>query len=188
VRTLSGRQVSAGSAVLLTSVTNMTAAGLSGYADDLLRAIRYLRRSMGDHLVYGPLPNLFLCGCNDPVTIRTAFEVSRWAKLTLGDNTLLTNSFGKVEELLISRCGGIFQESHRQTLRLPTADGNNLLSYSSGGWTTIPKKVPACSATEELQAVTTIVEEIRDKMAVDLDPSPTVDRWPDTELAKTGDS
>jgi hypothetical protein len=115
-------------------------------------------------------------------------EVSRWAKLTLGDSSLLSNSLGKVEELLSKRCGGNFQESHRQSLRLPTADDNNLLSCSSGGYNTIPKKLPACSAAEELEAVTTIVEENRDKMAVDLDPSPKVDRWPDIEVANTGDS
>jgi hypothetical protein len=188
VRTLSGRQVAAGSTVLLTSVTNMTAAGPAGYAEDLLRAIRYLRRSMGDHLVYGPLPNMFLCGCNDPVTIRTAFEVTKWAKLTLSDSCMLTNSFEKVEELLTKRCGGNFQADFRQSLRFPTADGNNVLSYTSGGWTTIPAKLPSCSAAEEKAAVGVLIEETRDKMAVDLDPSPQVDRWPAKEAAMTGDS
>jgi hypothetical protein len=35
--------------------------------------------------------------------------------------------------MLVKRCEGDFQEDSRRTLRLPTADGNNLLRYSSGG-------------------------------------------------------
>jgi hypothetical protein len=187
VRTLSGRQVAAGSTVLMTSVTNMTAAGPSGYADDLLRAIRFLRRSMGDHLVYGPLPNLFMGGCNDPITIRTAYEVTMWAKSTLNDNCMLTNSFQKVEKLLIKRCGGSYQADHKQTLRFPTADGNNLLSYTSGGWDKLPSKLPSCPVGDEQEAVSTMIEEIWDKMAVDLDLTTKVDRWPAKEAADPAD-
>jgi hypothetical protein len=51
VRVLSGRQIAAGSAVLMTSVTNIAGAGTAGYTDDLFRAIKYLKRNLGDHLV-----------------------------------------------------------------------------------------------------------------------------------------
>jgi hypothetical protein len=145
VRTLSGRQIAAGSIVLLTSVTNMLAAGTAGYADDLFRAIRFLRRSLGDHLVYGPLPNIFINGCDDSITIRTAFEFTRWARMTLQENTLLSASFEKVENMLTERCDGDIQEDSRITLRLPTAEGNNLISYTSGGWDNVPAKLRGCS-------------------------------------------
>jgi hypothetical protein len=42
VRILSWRQVTAGSAVLLTSATNMAAAGTAGYAEDMISAIKFL--------------------------------------------------------------------------------------------------------------------------------------------------
>jgi hypothetical protein len=67
VRTLSGCQVAAGSVVALTSASNMTAVGTAAYAEDLVEAIKFLRSNLGDHLLYGPLPNLLLNGCDDPI-------------------------------------------------------------------------------------------------------------------------
>jgi hypothetical protein len=53
VRTLLGRQIAAGSSVLMTSVTNMAAAGTAGYAEDLLavedRIGEGIRGGGGDH-------------------------------------------------------------------------------------------------------------------------------------------
>jgi hypothetical protein len=51
VSLLAGRQIAGGSVVLLTSLTNMAAAGTAGYINDLLSAIKHLRSNMGDHLV-----------------------------------------------------------------------------------------------------------------------------------------
>jgi hypothetical protein len=79
VRVLSGRQVAAGSVVLLTSLTNMATASTEGYAADLMAAVKYLRVNLGDHLIYGPLPCMMLNGCTDSSVIRTCFEVSSWA-------------------------------------------------------------------------------------------------------------
>jgi hypothetical protein len=122
---------------------------------------------------------MFLNGCEDSVTIRTCFEFARWAKLTLQDSCFLSASFEKVEDMLVKRCDGDLQVDSRRTLRLPTADGNNLLSYSSGGWDGIPAKLKNCSVAEETAAVEVIIGKIRDKMAVDLDLSPIVNRWPE---------
>jgi hypothetical protein len=107
VRTLSGRQIAAGSTVFLTSVTNMAAAGAAGYADDLFRAIKFLRRSLGDHLVFGAIPNLFLNGSEDPITIRTCWEFVAWAKFTFREEaSLLYNSFNFIKKQLIKRGAG----------------------------------------------------------------------------------
>jgi hypothetical protein len=175
------------SAVLLTSITNMAAAGAAGYADDLFRAIKYLRRSLGDHLVYGALPNIFLNGSEDPVTIRTCWEFAAWAKFTFREEaSLLYNSFNFVENQLIKRGAGGVQATQRCTLRMPTADGNNNLSFSSGGWDNIPNRILSCSVNDEKEAVEAIVAEIRDKLAIDLDPHPVVDRWPNILDARPG--
>jgi hypothetical protein len=179
VRVLSGRQIAAGSTILMTSVTNMAAAGTAGYADDLFRAIKFLKRNLGDHLVYGPLPNFLMNGSEDPITIRTCWEFAAWAKFTFKEEaSLLSSSFDVVEKQLAKRGVGGVQNVERCTLRLPTADGNNLLSFSSGAWDNIPIKVLSCSVTDEKEAVETIVGEIRDRLAIDLDPHPVVDRWP----------
>jgi hypothetical protein len=44
----------------------MAAAGTAVYISDLLSAIKLLRSNVGDHLVFGMLPNLMINGCTDP--------------------------------------------------------------------------------------------------------------------------
>jgi hypothetical protein len=186
VRTLSGRQIAAGSAVLMTSATNMAAAGPSGYAEDLMRAIHYLKKSMGDHVLYGPLPNIFMNGCGDATVIRTSVEVAHWARAVFKESpAMLSNSFKVVEKQLVERARGEMQVGHRYTLRMPTLE-IKLLPYTSGGWDSLPTTISECSIANEKEMVEAIIEEAREKLAIDLDPHPTVDRWPPTDGFRPG--
>jgi hypothetical protein len=73
-----GRYVVAGSVILLFSGTNMAAAGTAGYIQDLMASMVSLKRRVGEHLMVGPLLHMFVAGCNDAPTIRTAVEVAEW--------------------------------------------------------------------------------------------------------------
>jgi hypothetical protein len=177
VRTLSGRQIAAGSSVLMTSATNMAAAGTAGYAEDLLAAIKFLRRSIGDHLIYGPLPNILLNGCGDWSTIRTSVEVAMWAMLAFKDSpALLQNSYRLLEKMLGDRSIGEAITAQTCVLRLPMPNNSFINVTSAPG--DIPCKVALAKQSEEEVAVICIVDEIRDRLAVDLDPNPVVNRWP----------
>jgi hypothetical protein len=187
VRTLSGRQIAAGSVILMTSATNMAAAGPSGYAEDLMRAIHYLKRSMGDHVLYAPLLNLFMNGCGDATVIRTSVEMAHWARAVFKDSpAMLSNSFKLVEKHLKDRASGEMQEGRRYTLRMPALEMDKLLPYTSGGWDAVPTRIVECSLAKEKEFVEAIIEEAREKLAIDLDPRPTVDRWPPTDGFRPG--
>jgi hypothetical protein len=104
---LASRQVAGGSVVLLSSLTNMAAAGMAGYISDLLSAIKLLRSNVGDHLVFGVLPNLMLNGCTDPATASTAIEVGRWAQVYFKNcDSLLSNSLELTEREILGRGEG----------------------------------------------------------------------------------
>jgi hypothetical protein len=182
VRLLSARQIAAGSVVLLCSLTNMAIAGTVGYANDLMAAIKFLRVNLGDHVLYGPLPCLMMNGCGDEATIRTAFEISRWATTAFGRSYgLVHNSFKLVDQMAMERGEGIPQTDYRCRIRLPLADRANLgatMTVTSGGWEGMPSYLPQLSREQERKAVESIIEELRTNMAVDLDPHPVVDRWP----------
>jgi hypothetical protein len=155
-----------------------------------MRAIRYLKRSLVDHLLYGPLPvpNLLLNGCSDAVVLRTCVEVAHWAAAVFKDSpVLVSNSFRLVEQHLADRASGEMQSGHEYTLRMPTLDGNNLLPYTSGGWDNIPSRIIDCSAKREKEVVEMIAEEAREKLAIDLDEHPIVDRWPSTIGLRPGE-
>jgi hypothetical protein len=107
VELLSGRQVAAGSVILLTSASNMAAAGTAGYAQDLILAIQHLRRTLGDHLLYGPLPNIMFNGTDDEELIRTNLEVGAWVTIAFAhSDALLANSFQSLESSMLGRGRG----------------------------------------------------------------------------------
>jgi hypothetical protein len=177
VRTLSGRQVAAGSAVLLTSLANMAAAGTNGYAEDLVAAIKYLKSHLGDHIIYGPLPNIMLNGCSNGSIIRTTLEVAYWSMHVFKDSpALLQNSFRLLEKMLADRTVGMTQPAPRCVLRLPTLNGGTVTVCSR--WEALPQHISLPRISEEEVAIVCMVDDIRDRLAVDLDPSPIINRWP----------
>jgi hypothetical protein len=167
----------------------MAAAGTAGYAQDLVTAIKILNRGIGDHVAYGPLPNILLNGCTDEATVRTALEIGCWATHAFrGSDVLLHNSFRLVEEQFMVRGEGGLQTDYRCRLRLPT-DGHspgNTCTWSSGEWGQFSREIRPPSIQEERAMVEAIVEELRGKMAVDLCPEPIVDRWPALAASASG--
>jgi hypothetical protein len=189
VKLLAGRQVAGGSAVLLASGTNMAVAGTAGYAADLVNAIKYLRSSLGDHLHYGPLPTLFINGCNDAATLATCFEINAWARRYFRNcDALLHNSIVLVEGQLRARGDRTLLPNLMGRIRLPSSqrDAAAVMTYVTGG-EPLPDKVRPPTAAEEKEAVVAIIEELWQALAVDLDQNPIVDRWP-TIAAAAGEA
>jgi hypothetical protein len=72
---LRGRYVAAGSIIMIFSATNLAAAGTAAYCEDLVSSIRLLKRNIGEHVIFTPLPPFFLGGCGDEARVRAAVEV-----------------------------------------------------------------------------------------------------------------
>jgi hypothetical protein len=83
-----GRFLAAGGVVLLFSSTNLGGAGVAGYTADLMHSIAYLKKEVGEHLVYTPLPHYFGAGCKDEQMVRAAVELSAWAADVFGKEML----------------------------------------------------------------------------------------------------
>jgi hypothetical protein len=179
---LSGRQVTAGSVVLLSSASNMLAAGTAGYAQDLVHAIQHLRRTLGDHIQYGPLPNILFNGASDEELVRTNLEVGAWAQIAFAhSDALLSRSFQLLDKSMLERGrGGGLQTNYRCRLRLPSHQNNpsKFNTWSSGGWEKYPKSVRPPTVAEETELYHSIIEELRDNLALELEPKPNIERWP----------
>jgi hypothetical protein len=48
----------------------------------------------------------------------------------------------------------------------------------SGNWENLPNKVKPATVRDLKEVVVAIIDELRASMAIDLEPNPTVDRWP----------
>jgi hypothetical protein len=163
----------------------MAMAGTAGYVADILGAIKYLRRYLGDHIIYGILPNVMSNGCGDEAVIRTCVEINSWAAVYFRNtDSLLCNSLQLAEKQMWERGGGRTQTDYRCVIRLPSSPGGAETSFSSGPWGDLPCSIRPPRLAEEVEVVNSIVQELREKLAVDLDQTPDVDRWPPVETGQ----
>jgi hypothetical protein len=104
-----------------------------------------------------------------------------------GSDVLLSDSMSLAEKLISDRGDSDRQTVNQCRLRLPSRPRNPVeqQDVSLGPYDT-SATVRAMEQEEEKQLVWGIVAEMRNKLAVDLDPEPLVDRWP-TPAAKPGD-
>jgi hypothetical protein len=80
-----------------------------------MSAIQLLRRSLGDHINYGPLPNILFNGATEElirINLEEAFK---------GNDALLRESFVLLESSMADRGVGGMQSNYRCRLRLPSA-------------------------------------------------------------------
>jgi hypothetical protein len=59
--------------------------------------------------------------------------------------------------------------------------------YNKYPWEGLPSSIRPFRPTEEVQLMTPIIEKRREKLAVDLDQSPNIDRWPAKEEVQDSD-
>jgi hypothetical protein len=99
---MKGRYLAAGGAVLLFSATHLAMAGLPGYTADLMHAIEYLKKEIGEHMIYAPLPHYFGAGCQDDHTVRAAAELSAWAADVFGgERCYLKHTFELATNIMV---------------------------------------------------------------------------------------
>jgi hypothetical protein len=171
---LRGRYVAAVSIILMFSATNLEA-----YCEDLVSAIKMLKRSIGEHVIYTALPH-FVGGCGDEATVRLAVEVGVWAPHYFGgERVFLKQSFVKANEILLLLEAGIGGPQLALNLRLRLPDS----SSSSGakqwiieGLVGLPTALKLASISQERALYDALAGELRSGLALDMEPSPEIDR------------
>jgi uncharacterized membrane protein YgcG len=173
---LKGHYLEAGGAVMLFSATNLAGAGLAGYCADLMHAIVTLKKDIGEHLTYTPLPHLFGTGCQDELTVRSAVELSAWAAQVFGkERSYLKRSFEVANQILAGAGTGGMQAAVTSRYRLPTMELRHR-TWASSGLACLPRACRPAGEAEEKHLITTIIEETRRGLAIDLDPAPSFER------------
>jgi hypothetical protein len=182
---LRGRFLEAGSLVALFSATNLAESGLDGYCADLVQTINRLKCNVGEHVVYTPAPHMFGSGCNDGATIRAAIEVGAWSIHVFGrDCCHLKRSFDAANDMVSQAGYGEVQTAITGRYRLPAAN-RKYRTWISGGMDSLPSKLGPISAANEKLMITTMIQEIRTGMAIDLEPTPSFERGVDWCLAES---
>jgi hypothetical protein len=110
----------------------------------------------------------------------TAIEVGRWAQVYFKNcDSLLSNSLELAEQEIKGRGEGGLQSGFRRRLRLPSSPGCvSMTTYEVGGASeAISAAIRPPTRHEEAAIISSIITEAREKLAVDLDPAPSFDRW-----------
>jgi hypothetical protein len=182
------------SIVLIHSLSHMARAGTVGYIEDLLASASQIKSVIGQHVQVAPLPPLYLGGCDCPLTIRTCSEITRWCAKVFGEEGLfLSKSFEKAEVLVATVKSGDDgpQVDHKSLMRLPVSTDWPATRelWTMGGFHLVTKVKPI-SSDMEAKIILTIIEELRSQLALDLDPSPILDRssWKGKEDTSRSDT
>jgi hypothetical protein len=126
-----------------------------------------------------PLPPATLTGINTPGLVREIFEFYTWALDYYPADYLLEDSI-KVPVDILKKCGeGRQPYLEPRRMRLPAREEGKFKLWHSGGSTPeypLPISITAMEQPEEVLLVASMLEELRSKLAVNLDPSPSFER------------
>jgi hypothetical protein len=125
---------------------------------------------------------MMMSGIDSGQVIREVFELATWAESYFPNDIFLSETTAAaLEEIRKSGEGAqTFMEPKR--VRLPASTGLPHTTWHCGGsWVSrnsrpLPYTATALQQPEEKALVTTMIAEIREKQAIDLDPSPAFER------------
>jgi hypothetical protein len=181
VARVGNRRVPQGSLILLSSVTHLANVGLSAYIADYLEATKILHERLGRETRISALPPLLIGGCNNSVVVRELLEFTAWAEhYDMNNPGMMEDTFTVAKLMLHDQGEGKQTNLEMKRCRLPGKDGTSNIWYSGGVWNgtgdAIPEKVKPATQLQEEKIVKLLIDEIRSKLALDLDPSPTFER------------
>jgi hypothetical protein len=177
-RQVGNRRVPPGTAGLIWSASHLGNVGTSAYAEDLVDAMKAIQVKYGKSTRVGPLAPALLGGCEDPALIRSIYEIATWSEhLFCFDATFLRDSHVVAMQIIMASGEGN-RVPEECIFRLPNGEGVKKKVWSSGGkdGRAMPCRIKPLAVQDEKKLVITIIEELRNLLALDLDPSPTLER------------
>jgi hypothetical protein len=178
VAQLGNRRFPPGSIILIFSLTHLANVGLAAYVEDLMGAKQLLQQMLGKETKVMPLPPMCLAGCNDKSVIRSIIELMSWTNKFYANNSYyLEDSFKCAATILRNSGSGTQTEVEDRRYRLPDiASGTAIWHSSLEENTELPEKIRPLTVDNERKLFAAIITELRQKMALDLDPIPTHER------------
>jgi hypothetical protein len=177
------RRMPPGSIILIGSVAHLADVGISAYISDIIEASTQLRSALGRDVKVGVLPPLLLTGIDSAQVLSEIFELAAWAKDFYPQDCFLEDSFKTALEMIRETGDRMQRYLEPKRMRLPAREtggsGMTFQLWHSGG-TTVSPQIPASTTAlqqpEETRLIKQMITELRDKLAVDLDPNQSFER------------
>jgi hypothetical protein len=172
-----------GSVILMFSAAHLSNVGISSYIEDHVKLSESLVNRHGKEVRVGLLPPVLLAGCPHSTTCKEIFELLACAKAYYNQSDVyMEKSFETAKEILVET--GVdrqpYLEVKRMRLRAHHSNAATMLWHSSGqadGFNnTLPKTIKPINQPKEEKLILTLLEELRSKLALDLDTNPAIER------------
>jgi hypothetical protein len=177
------KEISRGTVLLLGSLSHMRRMGTVGYCEDFVAASKLITDANGGKVLVVPLPVLFTAGSSSPDAIKTAAEVAAWAMHEFGGvDWFMADSYRLAMSFFTTSDHDICQQDHGRRVTLPSIDANTGLPSErklvcwTGGWSNLKKTVRPQTSADEQAIVTSLLEELRSRLALDVCVTPNFDR------------
>jgi hypothetical protein len=179
-KALGNRIFPPGSIILMSSFAHLGRVGLTAYINDLLWAESELKSKLGRDTIVRPLPPLLLPGCEDKTLIRDIYDLADWMKIYYkNDRYHLHSSHAAAMAAMSALPDGVQSDLATIRYRLPVRSGPGE-AVSAIHWTSRPRVIPAVikqlGYSREKELVSTMIAELRESMALDLDSNPSFER------------
>jgi hypothetical protein len=172
------RRLPPNSLILMFSASCLADMGSAAYAKQLLFALRVLQDKFGKATKTLPLPPIFLGGCDQPATVRAAFELLTWAEAYYKDDQFMEET-SKIARQIMMEAGSNLSTWELIKTQMPCKiHPTGMRTWASGGEDAdrLPTAIRPLTGNTEKAYITTMIGEIRDKFALDLEPHPCFEK------------
>jgi hypothetical protein len=172
------RRLPKGTLIMVFSASCLSEIGTEAYARQLVLATKSLQEKFGKATKVLPLPPVFLGGCDQQSAVRSAFEILAWTEAYFGDEQHLEATAQKAKEIMLES-GSNMTTWELTRFQLPCrASPAGVKTWASGGEEAnmLPAIISPLTRNKEKAYVTALIEEIREKHALDLEPHPSLEK------------
>jgi hypothetical protein len=175
---LVGVDIPEGSIILVGSVSDLNAQGVSGYSEELARTIRILREKLGKNVMVTAAPPVLLGGVNSHRLTRAIIDAEYWVEsLEGGDCTLLSATRRMVMEKMAENGIGKVRRPQEEMHIVPKGVGTkDKVRYKALGWVDTPIQVAPLSEKGEKEVLDSLVRELQVNFGAKISNNLAMDR------------
>ena len=175
-----------GSAILFGSASHLANVGLAYYTEELVLLNKKLREMFSGEVVLLPCPFMLMEGSSNGALLRSIFELASWQKQVWGGDTYyLKMTMDVVLTKLLENSTDISVASPIR-LMLPSSLVSDGKSRWDSGGANLPAGVLPLSKEDEKLILTTLIAELENNLALNLDPMPNL--HPDSTAISQGNN
>jgi hypothetical protein len=149
------------------------------YVEEFLAICMVLRERLGKSTVVLPLPPIILGGLEHPATVRSVYELMSWSDDYFKNEMAYLDASMKLAREIIEEQGRdrrVVEFRRMLLLDMQAKCGRKAWNSGGEGSSELPCELMPMSGEQERRWLTGLIDEIRTKLALDLDPVPNLER------------